>query len=196
MENKQQEMLDLLDEIYWNEGYSYGIEYFSQFLHKMEKYDFAKILASQAKFPVQYVLSFILSTPSLWINFLDTDWIRIMSVLNPRPKPFSIEIFDAGYVDIHFLCKYMRVNAIELFLQQEKFSNEDKKRILQYSSKVAIFLFMNELDLENLDGNYYLHQDELEKVRLTLISTGKIKPLNYTEDELSEYIEKELKVYE
>ncbi|MEH1947010.1 MAG: hypothetical protein V7K77_08640 [Nostoc sp.] len=196
MEDKQQEMLDLLDEIYWNEGYSYGIEYFSQFLHEIVKYDFAKILACQAKFPLGYVLSFILSTPSLWINFSHTDWIRIMSVLNPRPKPFSIEIFDAGYVDIHFLCKYMRVNAIELFLQQDKFSNEDKKKVLQYSSKLAIFLFMNELDLENLDGNYYLHQDELEKLRLTLISTGIIKPLNYTEDELMEYIKKELKLYE
>ncbi|MEH1853405.1 MAG: hypothetical protein V7L11_17435 [Nostoc sp.] len=50
--------------------------------------------------------------------------------------------------------------------------------------------------MENLDGNYYLHQDELEKVRLTLVSTGRIKPLNYTEDELREYIKKELKVYE
>lgn len=58
----------------------------------------------------------------------------------------------------------MRVNAIELFLQQEQFSNEEKKKLLQYSSKVAIFLFMNEVDLENLDGNYYLHQDELESV--------------------------------
>ncbi|MEH2350941.1 MAG: hypothetical protein V7K55_23650 [Nostoc sp.] len=196
MEDKQQEMLDLLDEIYWNEGYSYGIDYFSQFLHKMEKYDFAKMLACQTKFSVEYVLSFILSTPSLWINLSDTDWIRIMSVLNPRPKPFSIEIFDAGYVDIHFLCKYMRLNAIELFLQQDQFSNEDKKMVLQYSSTVAISLFMNEFDLENLDGNYYLHQDELEKVRLSLISNGEIKPLNYTEDELSEYIKKELKVYE
>ncbi|MEH2196641.1 hypothetical protein [Nostoc sp.] len=55
---------------------------------------------------------------------------------------------------------------------------------------------MNELDLESLDGNYYLHQDELEKLRLTLISTGIIKPLNYTEDELMEYIKKELTVYE
>lgn len=55
---------------------------------------------------------------------------------------------------------------------------------------------MDELDLENLDGSYYLHQDELEKVRLTLIFNGKIKPLNYAEDEISEYIKKELKVYE
>ncbi|MEH2239427.1 hypothetical protein [Nostoc sp.] len=126
--NNQQEMLNFLNEIYKNEGDSYGIDYFSQFLHEMEKYDFAQILACQAKFPIGYVLSFILSTPSLWINLSDTDWIRIMSVLNPRPKPFSIEIFDAGYVDIHFLCKYMRVNAIELFLQQKEFSDEDKKK--------------------------------------------------------------------
>jgi hypothetical protein len=195
MNNKQQDMVNLLQEIYDSEGDYFGIDHFSRFLKDLKKYDFGEMLACQAKYPLSYVLSFILSTPSLWINLSDTDWIRIMSVLNPRPKPFSIEIFDAGYIDIHFLCKYLRVNAIELFLQQEQFSNEEKKKLLQYSSKVAIFLFMNEVELENLDGNYYLHQDEIEKVRLSLISTGTIKPLNYTEDELMEYIERELKVF-
>ncbi|BAZ14591.1 hypothetical protein NIES4071_64350 [Calothrix sp. NIES-4071] len=99
------------------------------------------------------------------------------------------------YIDIHFLCKYIRVNAIELFLQQEQFSDEDKKRLLQYSKKVACFLFMDELDWENLDGNYFVHKDELEEVRLKLTSTGKINELKYNEDELRGYIERELKVF-
>ncbi|HLO49514.1 MAG TPA: hypothetical protein VK211_13950 [Kamptonema sp.] len=54
---------------------------------------------------------------------------------------------------------------------------------------------MDELDIEVLDGECFVHQDELEKVRLTLISTGKINPIDYTLDELREYIERELKVF-
>ena len=41
------------------------------------------------------------------------------------------------------------------------------------------------------DGNYYIHQDELESIKSRLVSTGKIKPLNCTNNELKEYIEKE-----
>ncbi|MFN6460631.1 MAG: hypothetical protein RMZ41_002130 [Nostoc sp. DedVER02] len=78
-----------------------------------------------------------------------------MSALNPRPKKFKID--DASYVYIHFLCKYLRVNAIELFLQQENFSNQDKKKLLPCSNKVAVSLFMDELDIEFLDGNDYVH---------------------------------------
>ena len=195
MNNKQQDMMNLLKEVYDSEGDYFGIDHFSRFLNELKKYDFGEMLACQAKYPLRYVLNFILSTPSLWIKMSDIDWFKVISLLNPRPKPFSIEIFDAGYVDIHFLCKYMRLNAIELFLKQEQFSNEDKKRLLHYSRKIVGFLFIDEVDLENLDDNYFVHKDEIEKVRLNLISTGKIKPLNYTEDELREYIERELKVF-
>ncbi|OCR01895.1 hypothetical protein BCD67_05260 [Oscillatoriales cyanobacterium USR001] len=194
MNNKQQDMVNLLQEIYDSEGDYFGIDHFSRFLNELKKYDFGEMLACQAKYPLRYVLDFILSTESLWIKMSDIEWLKVMSLLNPRPKPFSIEIFDAGYVDIHFLCKYMGVNAIEMFLQQEVFSNEDKKKLLQYSRKVAGFLFINELELENLDGSYFVHKDELEKARSTLISTGTIKLLNYTEDEFREYIERELKI--
>ena len=196
MTNNEQNMINLLDEIYNNHGISHGIDHFNQFLSELEKYDFAQMLAYQVKYPLRYLLEFILSTPSLWIKMLDNDWIRVMSVLNPRPKPFSREIDDAGYVDIHFLCKYLRVNTIELFLQQTRFSNEDKKKLLQYSNKISLFLFMDELDLDDLDGDYLMHKDELDKVRLKLISNGIIKPLNYTCGELREYIQIELKTIE
>lgn len=191
----QENMVNLLNEIYDNEGYSYGIDYFRQFLNELEKYDFADILAYQAKFPLRYVLDFILSTPSLWVKMSDLDWLRVMSVLNPRPKPFSREIDDAGYADIHFLCKYLRVNAIEFFLKQNHFSHKDKQKLLQYSKKVSSLLFMDELDLEDLDGEYFAHKDALENVKLSLISTGKITEFKTTENELRKYIEAQLKVF-
>ncbi|MEH2161566.1 MAG: hypothetical protein V7K38_11070 [Nostoc sp.] len=116
-----------------------------------------------------------------------------MSALNPRPKPFKSDIDDAGYVDIHFLCKYLRVNAIELFLQQEKFSRQDKEKLLLYSKKVAVSLFRDELDIEFLDDKDYVHLAQIEVTRLNLISSGRINEIKYTEDQLREYIQKELK---
>ncbi|PHM06105.1 hypothetical protein, partial [Nostoc sp. 'Peltigera malacea cyanobiont' DB3992] len=130
---------------------------------------------------VNMFLAFFLSTSLLWMNKSVIDWVVIMSALNPRPKPFKIDIDDAGYVDIHFLCKYMRVNAIKLFLQQEKFSHQDKEKLLLYSNKVAIFLFMDEFDIELLNGEDWVHLDQIEVARLNLISNGGINQLKYTE---------------
>ncbi|MEH2238155.1 hypothetical protein [Nostoc sp.] len=195
MKNKQRDMMNLLNRMYEDEPYFSPVDYFNQSINELKKYNIAKILADQAKFTCQYVLNFILSTPLLWMNKSVKDWVIIMSALNPRPKQFKIDIDDAGYIDIHFMCKYMRVNAIELFLQQEKFSNEDKEKLLLYSNKVAVDLFMDELDIEFLDGEIFVHRDQIEIARLNLISSGIINQLKYTQDELREYIQKELKAF-
>ena len=197
----KQEMANFLDQIYDRENDSgeYGIKYFSQFLSELKKYDFTEIidyLVIGEYNILGYILEFILSTPSLWKNYTVEDWVEVMFRLNPRPKPIGKDIEIEGYVDIHFLCKYMRINAIELFLQQDKFSNEDKKKILQYSKKILDSLFINDIDLEDLDGDYYIHKDELERLRFNLVSTGKVKPLDCTENELKKYIEKELEKYQ
>jgi len=191
MIDKQQDMKRSLDYLYKNE---LELVRLNQFVHELRKYDLAEILAYLADFPFQYVLNFLLSNPLLWVNMKPADWVKIMSALNPRPKPFKPYIEDAGYVDIHFLCKYVRINAIKLYLQQEKFTNNDKKKLLLYSNKVVSSLFMDELDTELLDGKYFVHIGKLENVRINLTSTGEIKELNYTQSELTKYIEKELKV--
>ena len=195
----KQEMKSFLDRIYNSERdfEKYGIEYFKRFLPELEKYDFIEIIDYLVDKNAFYtsIFEIILSTPSLWENYTVEDWIEVMSRLNPRPKPISKDIFSEGYVDIHFLCKYMRINAIELFLQQQ-FSNEEKKKVLKYCRKILYSLFMDEIDMEDLNGDYYVHKDELEKIRLNLVSTGKVKPLDCTEGELKKYIEKELEKYE
>lgn len=195
----KQEMKSFLDRIYDCERdfEEYGIEYFRQFLPEIEKYNFVEIIDYSVNRNAFYtsIFELILSTPSLWKNYTVEDWVKVTSRLNPRPKPISKDIFLEGYVDIHFLCKYMRINAIDLFLQQQQFSKEDKKKILQYCKKILDSLFMDEIDMEDLDGNYYIHKDELEKIRFNLISTGKVKPFDFTEDELKDYIEKELENY-
>lgn len=45
MINKQQDMINVLNEIYENEKYSGGIDYFKQFINELNKYDLAEKLA-------------------------------------------------------------------------------------------------------------------------------------------------------
>ncbi|BBD69968.1 hypothetical protein NIES4072_26950 [Nostoc commune NIES-4072] len=59
---------------------------------------------------------------------------------------------------------------------------------INYSSPIDYFL-----DIEFLDGEDWVHLEQIEVARLNLILNGRINELKYTEDELREYIQKELK---
>ncbi len=191
-------MIHLLDRIVdcgGNKNGNFGLDYYNQFSEELQKYEFSQILAylsSQNKFSVSEILEFILSTPYLWQHFSVYDWIEVMSSLNPQSNPFTIEIFNIGYSDIHFLCKYLRINAIDLFIKQEKFSNKDKKRVLQYSKKIGVSLFMDELDLEDLDGDYLVDYNTIKKVKSNLIFNQKVKPMISTSQKLVEYLDNRL----
>lgn len=193
--NTKSEIADLVNKIFKSKNDSLGISYCSCFLNELKEHNFEDILSYLISRPdlfVEDLLYLILSTPSLWTNYSDKEWIEIMFRLNPRPNPFSKEIFDKGYVDIHFLCKYLKINAIKMFLE-ENFDEKDKKRLLQYSRKVTPSLFMDELDIEDLDGEYLVDLNVLDAVRLKLADSKKVEILDLNEEELKQYIEKELK---
>ena len=195
MSDSQPKLISLLDRMYDEtvHHYEYGLSYFNVFLPELEQYSFIDLfvcLSQQTRFGLYYSLGLILSIPSLWINLSDTDWIGVMSALNPRQHyiPNTKEIYNCGYLDIHFLCKYLEVDAINCFLRQN-FSKEDKKRMLQYSNKIAFDLFKDELDEEDLDGEYYIHKDKLKNLGSQLIDRGQFKSFNYTVNEIKKYIE-------
>lgn len=190
------EIANLVNEIFNNKNNYLGISYYSHFINELKEYNFEDILAClifKPEISIEDILYFILSTPSLWTYYSEKEWIEIMFRLNPRPEPFSKEIFDKGYVDIHFLCKYLKINALKMFLEQEDFDKKDKKRLLQYSRKVTPFLFMDELNIKDLDGEYLVDVNVLDAVRLKLADSEKVEILDLNEKELKQYIEKELK---
>ena len=190
------EIADLVNKIFNSKNDSLSLSYCSHFLNELKEYDFEDILVyliSNPKILIEDILYFILSTPSLWIKYSHKEWMEIMITLNPRPNPFSREIFDKGYVDIHFLCKYLKINGIKMFLDRKDFDDQDKKRLLQYSKKITPFLFMDELDVEDLDGEYLVDINVLDAARLKLTDSKKIEVLNFNESELKQYIDKELK---
>ena len=54
---------------------------------------------------------------------------------------------------------------------------------------------MDELDIELLNGEDWVHLNQIEVAKLNLLPSGRIYELKYTEDELREYIQKELKAF-
>jgi hypothetical protein len=193
--NNLENMKELLDYMY-NEYSScdyYGIPYFQKFKTNLNKYDFSDILVYQAnKFDFNYVIYFILSTPFLWLNTSYLDWIKIMVLLNPRPHPFKRDILDAGYIDIHFLCKYIQVNAIEIFIKQKQIKNEDKIKLLQYFRKIPDFLFIDDLQIEDLDGETFVDIKDIYEMKSKLNSSANVNSFQFNRKYLIEYLEKQI----
>lgn len=187
-------MLDILETMYSGYGFDnvVGISYFNKFLDELRGYSFSEIFAFQAKrYPLRYVLDFLLSTPSLWTQLSDVEWLEIMNSMNPRPCPLKLSLDNGHFSDIHFLAKYIRVNSIEVFLRQNSFSDLDKNHVIQYCQRDVYSLLADEIDLEDLDGDYFMSEQEIRCVQSRLTSGGVFSEFNFNEDELISYLKKE-----
>jgi len=170
------------------DGYGFdnavGISYFNKFLDELRNYRFSDIFALQAKtYHLRYVFDFLLSTPSLWVQLSDVEWIEIMNSLNPRPDPLKLSLDNGYFADIHFLAKYVRVNSIEVFLRQPSFSDLDKNYVIQYCQRNVYSLSVDEIDLEDLDGDYFVSEQEIRSVQSRLICGAIFRHFNFKEDE-------------
>ncbi|MEG4630915.1 hypothetical protein QUB56_15115 [Microcoleus sp. AR_TQ3_B6] len=187
-------MLETLKRMY--DGYGFdkvvGISYFNKFLDELRSYRFSEIFAIQAKtYPLRYVFDFLLSTPSLWVQLSDVEWIEIMNSMNPRPYPLKLSLDNGYFADIHFLAKYIRVNSIEVFLRQPSFSDLDKNYIIQYCQRDVYSFLVDEIDLEDLDGDYFVSEKEIRSVQSRLTYGGIFSNFNFNEDELINFLKKQ-----
>ena len=187
-------MFDLLETMYHSYGFDkvVGISYFHKFMDKLRGYRFSEIFAFQSKiYPLRYVFDFLLSTPSLWVQLSDLEWIEIMNSLNPRPDPIKMSLDSGYFADIHFLVKYVRVNSIEVFLRQRSFSDLDKNNVIRYCQRDVYSLFADEIDREDLDGDYFMSEQDIRSVQSRLTSGGVFRNFDFTEDELISYLKNE-----
>jgi hypothetical protein len=187
-------MLETLKTMY--DGYGFdnvvGISYFNKFLDELRSYRFSEIFAIQAKtYPLRYVFDFLLSTPSLWVQLSDVEWIEIMNSMNPRPYPLKLSLDNGYFADIHFLAKYIRVNSIEVFLRQPSFSDLDKNYVIQYCQRDVNSFLVDEIDLEDLDGDYFVSEQEIRSVQSRLTYGGIFSNFNFNEDELINFLKKQ-----
>jgi hypothetical protein len=197
--NHLSNLLDLLQKMYDGYGFSetVGIDYFKEFFSKTKDLNITELISLQVKkYPSDYVFDFLLSTPYLWTELSGLEWLKIISLVNPRPDPISIiDLHHSHFADIHFLCKYLQVDALSLFLKNEDFSKSDKQNMLKYFRKNAVFFFMDELDIEDMDGNYFMNFSEVQKAKSNLLEDGTFQEFKYTEDNLIKYTDELLKVY-
>ncbi|HBL12018.1 MAG TPA: hypothetical protein DD379_11525 [Cyanobacteria bacterium UBA11162] len=187
-------MIETLQTMY--DGYGFdevvGISYFNKFMDELRDYRFSEIFAFQAKrYPLRYVFDFLLSSPSLWVHLSDVEWIEIMNSMNPRPYPLKLSLDNGYFADIHFLAKYIRVNSIEVFFRQPSFSDLDKNYVIQYCQRDVYSLLLDEIDLEDLDGDYFVSKQEIRSVQSRLTSGGIFSNFDVTEDELISYLKEE-----
>jgi hypothetical protein len=87
-----------------------------------------------------------------------------------------------------FLCKYIRVDAVERFLQETTFSDLDKERVLNYCLRQAHSFLMDEIDLEDLDGDYFIKEEEILRVKEKLVSSGEFKNFDLSQSEFVQLI--------
>jgi hypothetical protein len=68
----------------------------SRFLNSLRNYSFSEKFTFQAKrYPLRYVFDFLLSTPYLWVQLSELEWIEIMNSINPRLDPLKLSL-DSG----------------------------------------------------------------------------------------------------
>lgn len=192
MSEKLAAILQKMYKGYCHEGI--GISYFSKFLPDLKNYQFSEILAFQGKkYNYNYIFEFLLSTPSLWSSFTDSDWLEVMQAMNPRPNPLPIIDLDHGdFADIHFLFKYLRVNSIEVFLRQNNFSISDKNHLISYCFRNLNSLLLDEIDLESLDGEYLMAKEELWQIQARLTANGMFSIVDFEDwEEVRDYLRTE-----
>lgn len=185
------ELSNLSEQIYSGYGFSenVGLRYFSFFLEQLLRFDNKDVLVHQIKeYPTQYVFDFLLSTPSLWTDLSGVDWVDIMRNVNPGCDPEKRENWDRYFTDIHFLCKYIGVDALERFLKEKSFDLIDKKRVLRYSVGKAILFSIDEIDAEDLDGEYFVDVWTINQVREKLISSGEFQELKMDNHDFVDYV--------
>ena len=190
--NSQEELSRLSKEIYHNYFSSgYDIEYFEQFALRLAEFDFLTIMDHQMRedYPQSYVLGFFLATPFLWRDLAPECWLSLL--LRPRQLPeWSGVDTLAAYVDLEFLSRYVRVDALQFFLASPLPSLELKQHVMDYYTSFNLFLVPNKHDAARLDGKTYVAAATLESLASDLRRQFNFAPVEFTTETAKEHVER------
>jgi hypothetical protein len=189
------ELQNLCREMY--EGYGgskeSGRRYFGLYLSQIMSVGQMELLIFLLKsdYPLRYVLDVLLSLPEIWRDFSSSEWIRLMSSVTPRSNSISWKDEEAGYADFVFLCRYLNVNALSVYCDLDGVPREDKCFVLTHFEKNPYPMLLDDLDKEDLDGEYFVDNVVLTSVKRRLLKEGIFEEFTYTGDqELREYLSK------
>lgn len=191
--NSKEELSCLSKEIYENYGVGagYGIEYFERFAPHLARFDFLTIIDHQMReeYPNNYVLEFILMTPFLWRDLGQECWLSLL--MRPRQlREWGIMEPSAAYVDMEFLSRYVRVDALQFFLASPLPSLEQKQQAMDYYMSFCLFLAPIAHDAERLDGKTYVTAATLESLGSDLRRRFHFSPVEFTMETAKEHVER------
>ena len=99
-------------------------------LHHQEHF----LVETLRQYDLEYNISLFLAAPELWREFDCKGWQNLLLLSTPRPDSQQwdqSELLSRGeYADIHFLIRWMRIDAIQLIMECKQLPIEEKTKIL------------------------------------------------------------------
>lgn len=167
-----------------------GVSYFDAYDEQFSAYDASEVIAFQVHtYGERYSLDFLLSSPRLWLNMSRGAWETTLSLACPRSTPTATTTGLDAYADIVFLCKYVGVDGIRLFLESNKISAADKKQLIDQVKIHSLDLILEELDAEDLDGEYFVSREILGEVAKRLIENEGLERFGNDEVNVKRYVD-------
>lgn len=188
----EQEIISLLSEIHHGYGLhsTAGIRYFANSEKRIRCFDaFTFIIQVVQNYPVKEACELFLSCSYLWSDINNLGWRKIIFASNPRPHSRDKFNEGIGFSDIHFLCKYIGVDALK-FVISSNADNADKAEVIRYCSRNTYSLILDDIDREDLDGDYFVDERDIENTRLRLLNSKSFSEFNYSYEDLRKYIER------
>ncbi|WMS87505.1 hypothetical protein [Pleionea litopenaei] len=176
-------MIDLVRKIHDGYGTSSlaGIKFIEQFRGEIKKYNAKELFAFlMENCSCKFTSELLLSSEDLLNNLSSDDWISILECSNRAANPLD-ENNDGFFTDIYFLVKYLRLDFFDYLLASDKVSSNDKKNILSFCKLKSSRLALDELDIEDMDGDYFISYEVIERKRLELLENDVFNEIKFSD---------------
>lgn len=194
--SKSDELARTIYEKYWNGGWQRN--FLISFLPKIEEIGVKDFLVSyMSAFEMREVHPLMLRLPELWKNFTVDDWLSIMRSIDNRPPHAMVkgQIGDVGvHSDIAFLCHFLEIDGLDLYLNHVQTSEENKQNTIRYMKGFLDEFIKEPLDYEDLsegEDNAFdgFTLKDLDQVKQSLLEDPRTKEFPQDEAAARRYVE-------
>lgn len=173
-------------------------KFWNQFFNEIQQIGAKELLlVCMQNHESRYIIPLMLSLPELWRDFTVDDWLSIMKNVGNRP-PYAMIKSQIGSVGVHadimFLCKYLEIDGLDLYLNHAGATDENKFATVRYMNG-----FLDEFVKENSDYEDLSDSDEnvfdgftlgdLNQIKQRLLRDERVKEFPRTENAVRQYVE-------
>lgn len=175
-----------------------GKEFYERFLDEIHSIGRIEFLAAYMRdSEVEDVRVLMLSLPQLWQDFTVDDWLKLMEAVGEKPtKRPKWDIGEMGiFSDVLFLCRFLEINGLDLYLNYAKVSEQSKWAVVKYMQAFAGFFAKQWIDdyddLSEGEDNVFdgFTLADLDCIKQNLLKDPRVKEFPQDETKVREYIE-------